>query len=276
MKKAPLKISIVTTVLNGAPTLSQALHSVSTQSHQDWEHIIVDAGSIDGSYEIAKRAADKDKRVQTFQRPGETMYRSILWGLDKATGDYLSWLNADDIYTQWAFAALADFAKTETDPDWISGLPGCWDEHGVLHYVRPEGWRPQSLIKAGWFHKDLLGFIQQESIFFSRDLYRSLSSTERDKIAHTTLAGDFILWKSFAERSQLTVMPTVLGGFRRHGANRSIVGIDTYMREVKAAGGLFLPFPLNAACQFVYRCLTSYKAAKLSLKADLRLMAKNG
>lgn len=270
-----MKISVITTVLNGAHFLTDALRSVSTQSHEDWEHIIVDAGSDDGGYELAQKAATQDQRVQTFQRVGEAMYQSILWGLDRAEGDYLCWLNADDFYTPWAFAALADFVRAEPDKQWISGLPGCWDENGVLQYIRPEGWRPRAMIKAGWFHKDLLGFIQQESIFFSRKLYQSLSPKERDNIAKTTLAGDFILWKAFAKQSKLTVIPSALGGFRRHKVNRSAIGMDTYMAEVKAAGGFFMPFPVNAACQFAYRIVTSYHAAKLSLKADQQLMAKN-
>ena len=242
--------------------------------HRDFEYTIIDAGSEDGSVEIAETAAKDDPRINVVHRPGEPLYESILWGLDQARGDFLSWINADDLYTPWSLSAVSQHLSGENDAQWVSGLPGCWDADGQLCYVRPEGWRPRSLIKAGWFHKDLLGFIQQESIFFSRSLYASL--TEEEKRGHCLLQTrrrfcpvEGVLRPGL----HCKTVPTVLGGFRRHDNNQSVLSMDRYMSEVRSAGALFLPFPLRNFAQHCYRTASAAAAAKLTVNADARVNA---
>ncbi len=264
-----MKFSIVTSVLNGAAYLPETIRSVSGQSHGDFEHIIIDAGSDDGSHDIALEAAAKDRRVRVFSRPGEAFYPSLLWGLDQAEGDVLSWLNADDLYTPWTLAVAAEYLRRNEHCEWLTGLPGCWDGEGRLRFVRPEGWHSRRLIRQGWRHKDLLGFLQQESMFFSRPLYGRLNTDERKAIADCRYAGDFVLWKAFASHARLEVLPTALGGFRRHGANASVVNMDAYMSEVKKAGAVFLPWPLRELAQFAHRTMSASAAAKKAIREDL-------
>ncbi len=263
-----MKFSIVTSVLNGASYLPETIRSVSGQTCVDIEYIIIDAGSTDGSHEIAADAAKEDSRIRVFSRPDEGLYASLLWGLDQAEGDVLSWLNADDLYTPWALSTVAGYLRRNGDCAWLSGLPGCWDAEGRLRFVRPEGWRSQRLIRQGWHHKDLLGFLQQESMFFSRTLYTALSAEERRAITDCRYAGDFVLWKAFAARSALETLPTALGGFRRHGANKSVVNMDAYMDEVRKAGAVFLPWPLRPAAQLVSRAMSAYTAAVMAIRED--------
>ncbi|MEL7488151.1 MAG: glycosyltransferase [Pseudomonadota bacterium] len=268
-----MKFSIITPVLNGAAFLQAAIGSVQRQDHEELEHIVIDAGSSDGSLDIASDAARNDQRITVVRRPDEPLYQSILWGLDQAQGDVLSWLNSDDLYTPWALSTLADACAIDEPPQWLTGLPACWDQDGRLRYVRPEAWRPRALIKRGWFHKDLLGFIQQESTFFSSALYRKLTTAEKRSIAARRLAGDFALWKMLARHAPLTPVPSVLGGFRRHGANQSISGMDVYMAEVREIGAVFLPFPLRPLAQKTVRIVTALAASGAAASADERLRA---
>lgn len=263
-----MKFSVVTSVLNGAAFLPAALRSVAGQSYSDVEYLVIDAGSTDGSREIALEAAAADPRIQVFSRPGERLYDSLLWGLDQARGDTLSWLNADDLYTPWTFATLASFLERNPDCEWVSGLPGCWDGEGRLRFVRAEGWRPQWLIRQGWFHGGLLGFLQQESMFFSKSLYASLTEDERNSVTQCRYAGDYVLWKAFAKRARLETLPSVLGGFRRHGANQSVVNLEAYMAEVKAAGAAFPPAPVRYAARRLYRGVSAWRAAARAIEED--------
>ena len=59
-----MKISIVTPVLNGSRYLPDAIRSISSQDYNDWEHIIVDGGSDDGSQEIGKEWAAREERAK--------------------------------------------------------------------------------------------------------------------------------------------------------------------------------------------------------------------
>ncbi len=263
-----MKFSVITSVLDGADYLADAIASVQRQTWPDVEHVIIDAGSVDGSLDIVKKAMRGDPRIRLYERPGETLYQSVIWGLSHSSGDMLSWLNADDLLPPWSMAAVARFVAADEERQWVSGLPGCWDRNGVLRYVRPEAWRPQALIKHGWFHKDLLGFIQQESVFFSRRLFNSLSEAEKNEIAGARLAGDFMLWKRFARRAPLCTAPTVLGGFRRHGANMSENRMEEYMREVVADGAVFLPSGVRFIARSLHRRLSALEAMRAAEKED--------
>lgn len=232
-----MKITVVTPVLNASWRLSQAIESLLGQSHEDWEQIIVDGGSTDDSLDIIADFAQRDSRVRLIESPGSGIYKAIFGGFAAAQGDVLSWLNADDEYTPWALAVVANRFE-RSDVDWLTGFPGAWDGEGRLRFLRPYGFWPQSMIRRGWFHADFLGFIQAESIFFSRSLLNQLSPDQRRGVIEAELAGDYLLWRAFAHYARLEVAPTVLGGFRLHAANRSSLERATYMREVHGSGTL--------------------------------------
>ena len=174
----------------------------------------------------------------------------------------LAWLNCDDLYTPWAFSALVDHAGP-TGRRWLTGLPGAWDRDGVLRYVRPYGHYPRAWIRRGWFHHGFLGYLQQESMFVSRDLLGQLTPTQRREIEGMKLAGDFLLWRRLAEYAPLCVIPTALAGFRLHGANLSTLHAGAYETEVRGTGA---PFP-NARLAGLGRRLFRAYAARGALRA---------
>ncbi len=247
-----LKFSIITTVLNGLPYIRETVGSVLRQTHEDFEHLIIDAGSTDGTLETIVELAEADPRITALSKPGMQMYDAIFLGLDASKGQVLSWINADDLYPPWALARVAAHLNTSPDHRWVTGLPSAWDVNGCLTDVRPQASHPQRLIRQGWFHKDLLGFIQQESIFFSRSLFDQLSADDRQAITSKKLAGDYVLWKRLAQYDELHSIPSVLGGFRRHDSNRSVTGMEHYMQEVRGDGAVFLPPPITSLVRHIY------------------------
>lgn len=247
-----MKFSIVTTVLNGEPFIGATIRSVLSQTYVDFEYIVIDAGSTDGTHETVSRLIADDSRATLKILPGIGMYRAILEELTKVSGDILSWINADDLYAPWALERVAQYQAAQPDTLWVTGLPAAWDSKGVLTLIRPQGLYPRRLVEAGWFHRDLLGFLQQESMFFSRELFARLGRDELDYIASFKLAGDYALWRRFAGHAKLEIIPAILGGFRRHEANSSVREMDKYMSEVRRAGATFLPWPLVPLARRVY------------------------
>ncbi len=263
-----MKFSIVTTVLNGATFIAETVRSVQRQSHTDWDYVIVDAGSTDGTLEIVEELIEGDDRITLKQSAGVGMYEAILTELAAAEGDMLAWINADDFYTPWAFKRVAQHCALRNGQDWVTGLPAAWDAAGMLKLVRPQGAHPRRLIRAGWFHRDLLGFLQQESMFFSGQLFAKLSKRDLGEILSLRLAGDYALWRRFAQHSNLETLPSVLGGFRVHDGNRSVIEADTYMDEVRREGALFLPWPLTPIARGAYWLFASEAARRAASKAD--------
>lgn len=103
-------ISIVVTVYNKAPWLERCLGSLIEQTDKDFEVIIVDDGSTDGGNEICKKLAKANGwRLFLQAHAGVSVARNF--GIDKATGDYIAFLDADDSYTEDAIKVMKNMAK---------------------------------------------------------------------------------------------------------------------------------------------------------------------
>lgn len=265
-----MKFSVVMPILNGERFLNSAIASIRAQTHDDWELIIVDGGSTDQSLPLANAHAQEDHRITIVTGGDNGMYDAIFKGFERATGEWLSWLNCDDLYAPWCFATVDEFAS-DNGASWITGYPGCWDDAGRLRYARPAGLYPQKLIAAGWFHDRLLGYLQQESMFFSRDLLGRLTPEEIGRVRAMRYAGDFLLWRRFAKHARLEVAPTVLGGFRRHEGNLSTRNAEAYAEEVRTTEAFFPPRLLAGLVAAPFRLASSWAMMRAAAKADGRM-----
>ena len=89
------KVSVITTFLNGAPFLGQAVRSVLAQTFGDFEHILVNDGSTDGWQAVLDAVADPRQVVHSFpERVGRV--KALNHALSMATGEYVAILDADD------------------------------------------------------------------------------------------------------------------------------------------------------------------------------------
>lgn len=93
----PPKVSLITTVYNRARYLSQAIESVLAQSFTDFELIIWDDGSTDGSLELAQEYAQKDQRIRLIASEHQGRSKSLFDAHALALGEYVAWVDSDDI-----------------------------------------------------------------------------------------------------------------------------------------------------------------------------------
>lgn len=108
--------SIITVTFNAANTLPVTLASVKSQSCKLYEHIIMDGASKDDTVNIAK-IADNDKLV-IVSEPDNGLYDAMNKAIDKATGEYLIFLNAGDAFHS------ADTLQTIADAIMDNDFPG--------------------------------------------------------------------------------------------------------------------------------------------------------
>ncbi|MEZ0486873.1 glycosyltransferase family 2 protein [Fibrella aquatica] len=91
-----MTVSIITVVYNGADTIAEAIESVLGQTYPDIEYIIIDGASTDGTQAIV---AGYGKRISQFvSEPDQGLYDAMNKGIQRATGDIIGILNADDLY----------------------------------------------------------------------------------------------------------------------------------------------------------------------------------
>ena len=108
-----MKISVITPVYNAEKYIAQAVESA-LQFDEVYEVILVEDHSPDNALEVCKNLAEKYDRVQLFQHPdkgnhGAGSSRNL--GLEKATGDFIAFLDADDYYLPNRFDAEKDLFK---------------------------------------------------------------------------------------------------------------------------------------------------------------------
>src|SRR5882724_817890 len=130
-----MKISIVIPSFNQAVYLEETLRSVLDQTYRNFEIIVIDGGSTDGSVEILKRYGGD--LAFWISEPDRGQTDAINKGLARITGDVWSYLNSDDLLLP---EALSTIAAAFHDPAviWAGGVSDMFDDSGSRGEVRPE------------------------------------------------------------------------------------------------------------------------------------------
>jgi len=101
-------ISVITPSYNSADTIERAIQSVVDQDYPQWEHIIVDGGSTDGTLDILK----KHPHLHWISEPDKGQADAMNKGFARSKGDVIVYLNADDYFFPGAFSAVVpEFKK---------------------------------------------------------------------------------------------------------------------------------------------------------------------
>jgi glycosyltransferase involved in cell wall biosynthesis len=97
-------ISVVIPSYNHAAYIGEAIESVLTQTYEDWELIVIDDGSQDGSVDIISDYADN--RITLITQENAGAHAAINRGISLAKGQFISILNSDDVYHRDRFTKL--------------------------------------------------------------------------------------------------------------------------------------------------------------------------
>ena len=116
MSPAPA-VSVITPVWNAAATLAATVASVRAQSFADWEMLIVDDGSTDGSRALAERLAAEEPRLRLLgweRNRGAAAARNA--GIRASRGRFLAFLDADDLWYPEKLAVQIGYMRGEGVP----------------------------------------------------------------------------------------------------------------------------------------------------------------
>src|SRR5665213_1530574 len=97
------KVSVIIPCYNQAHFLNEAVDSVLAQTYTNWECIIVNDGSTDNTESVALTCAEKDNRIKYIRKENVGLSSARNKGLDEATGDYIQFLDSDDMITSDKF-----------------------------------------------------------------------------------------------------------------------------------------------------------------------------
>lgn len=228
-------ITIVTPCYNAEKYIEETVKSVINNSVfqtgcAKLEYFICDGGSVDNTCNIVRnimlQASDTNIRMDLISEKDHGMYDALAKGLRNATGDICAYINAGDFYSPTAFEIVIDVFRQE-NINWLTGLQVRYNERShLLSANLPYKFR-KSLIQCGAYGSKL-PFIQQESTFWDQKFNCLLDFECLSKFRY---AGDFFMWKSFANYGPLYIVEAWLGGFKSH-QNQLSTNIEAYRTEM--------------------------------------------
>ena len=197
-----MRVSVITINLNNYAGLKRTIDSVLTQTCQDYEWIVIDGGSTDGSVELLESC--KEHFSHCISEPDGGVYEAMNKGIGLARGEYLSFMNSGDVY---ACDTVLEYFDSHCDgSDFIVGR-SVYAGDG-----QPLAKEPPYTLEDEVFRLCISAYPHQAT-FIRRDVFQKYGLYREDK----KLASDWYLtvealFKGRATVSHLPVLVSVCEG----------------------------------------------------------------
>ena len=203
------RFSIVTVTYNSSKTVEQTIQSVLSQTYSNFEYIIVDGASKDGTVDIIKRYAALDSRVRYISELDNGIYDAMNKGIRMASGDAIALLNSDDYYEP---DALENIAKYIPEGNF-------YVVYGMVRMLKNDKVE-MVLLNSHDFLSERM--IMHPACFVSKEVY--------DQYQYDTSyrsAADYDLFVRLSQDERIEFIPAykVITNFRMGGMSSSVIGI---------------------------------------------------
>lgn len=222
------KISIIIPSFNKVLFIDKTLTSIFDQNYPNLEVVIQDGGSTDGTVAIIKRYMSKHPREIKFEsKPDGGQLNGILMGMNKATGDVLTYINADDQYEMHAFDAVSKAYQDNPKSLWFAG-------RGIVINEKDN-----EIAKFVTFYKNLflflnhksliliLNYLMQPSVFFTRMAYKKygpFTGTNR-------FVMEYDLWLRLGRIQMPIIVDSVISKFRIEATTKTKTLFKDLLKE---------------------------------------------
>ncbi len=196
-------ISVIIPVFNGEDTLRICVESVCRQTYSHLQIIIVDDGSTDGTPALCEELSAKDHRILCLHQPNRGVSSARNLGLERAQGQYITFLDADDLLHSCALAcmhqAIVDTGKGIAVCRYVKGgeneLPDLYSLTENRTRILPVKWILKDILHGSdqyaycWgklWKRDVVEQIQFPPLSASEDilfLYRALTAHAEEELA---------------------------------------------------------------------------------------------
>lgn len=200
------KVTVLMPVYNGEKHLEKAIESILTQTFRDFEFIIIDDGSTDGTPTILARYQQKDSRMRVCYQKNEGVTASRNRGCHLAKGNYIAVMDADDVSLPERLAKQVAYLDAHPEVGVLGGWMEVIDENSVpQNKVRTPA--TPSLIEWSL----LFGCpVVHPSVMMRRDVIEQLGFYRPEAL----LAEDYDLWARACFTTQIGNIPEILVRYR--------------------------------------------------------------
>jgi glycosyltransferase involved in cell wall biosynthesis len=214
-KNLPL-ISIITVVLNNKKFLQQSINSVLNQSYKNYELIIIDGQSTDGTLNIIKK--NNSKIDYWISEKDKGLYDAMNKGIGLSRGSIISILNSDDYYYKNALKIAVNYFKKYKKIDFLFGSV---IKHKLLH-----GYNPNKIYWSfGFYSAHSIGFFIKKKSQMKVGLYK----------LKYRYSADYDLYYRLIVKHKMTGVATkkseIFGKFRRGGISSKLSN-NAFLKEI--------------------------------------------
>lgn len=201
-------VSVVMAVYNERPYLEKSIRSILNQEFRDFEFIIVDDGSTDGSTKIIKKLSYEDKRIRLIQQENKGLASSLNIGLSLASGKYVARMDGDDLSKPRRLGCQVHFLEEHPDVGVVGTKIEKIDAQGRVVDL---GKRPTEPDLIAW------NLIFNTSLCHPSVMIRCSVLEKLDGYAEWAHVGqDYELWTRAVQVSRVANMSDRLFKLRRH------------------------------------------------------------
>ena len=209
------KISVITVTKNSEKFLEENINSLKNQTYQNFEHIIIDGKSTDGTVDIIKK--HNEKIDYWISEPDKGLYDAMNKGIEVSTGDIIGILNSDDIYYSDALRIVNHYFSQQENLDFLFGTV---EKHKLMHGYHPE----KIKWTFGFYTTHSVGFFIKKSSQMEIGFYdtRYKYSADYD-----------LFYKMIVKKKMIgiaTKKKEILGKFRQGGLSSRIKYLD-FLKE---------------------------------------------
>lgn len=210
------KISVLLPAFNAVETIRETVSSVLTQTESDFEFLIVDDGSTDGTAEAVAQMVMGDERVKLMVQENAGMAVTLNRLIDQSRGRYLARIDADDLAEPTRFAKQFEFM--ESNPNCVLvgssvlNIDGDGDPYGVTTFPADHEAIESRLLSGS-------GGIMHPSVMMRRSVVQKVGGFALD----LPVAEDQDLWLRMARMGHLANLQEPLTRYRVHPQNMSFV-----------------------------------------------------
>lgn len=226
------KISIVLPVYNGEKYLEQALDSIIGQTYQEWELIVVNDCSNDGTSEILESYKNKDTRICIIENEtNQKLPSSLNIGFEQASGEYLTWTSDDNLYMSSALEIMSQYLDENQDIDFVytnfMGIDENGDDIGIYHQLEPQQMLFKNCVGA--------------SFLYRRKIFDVLGGYDPQWF----LVEDYEYWMRVYQHFQMKHLDEVVYKYRFHSDSLTTTRLENIIRQTYAMRLYYLPFAVE-------------------------------
>jgi hypothetical protein len=212
-------VSVVMSVFNGQRFLAEAIESILSQTFRDFEFIIIDDGSTDGTAAILAHYQEIDSRIVVHNQQNKGLIASLNTGCGLSRGRYIARMDADDIAAPDRLHRQVKYLEGNPAVAVLGSSVNIIDDMG-RHLSTPNFPTSDEKIKEWLFDLHLVPF-SHPTLVFSAEKLRAIGGYRQAMLA----AEDYDLLVRVAERWQIANLEEPVLNMRRHANSVSITNI---------------------------------------------------